>query len=129
MKKARHLTNLCIKQKTPKLFFCMCPGGPVVAPLQNLVTQSPMGGSARADANANSGFMVEIFPMILTTLRPSGIKFQENGTWAPLAVRRTCPRAVSEILQNKTHILGRGFSSYRPGVVLTDLGNACQMMS
>ena len=44
--------------------FCMCPGGLVVAASSepgHTVTNG-MSSYARADANANSGFMVEVFP-------------------------------------------------------------------
>ena len=49
--------------------FCMCPGGLVVAASSEPGHTVTNGMSfARADANANSGFMVEIFLEILTIL-------------------------------------------------------------
>lgn len=110
--------------------FCMCPGGLVVAATSepgHTVTNG-MSSYARADANANSGFMVEIFPNDFDNPEDplSGIKFQRK--WERKAFLIGGPEGhapaqlLGDFMQNKTSTsLGEVSPSYRPGVVLTDL--------
>lgn len=110
--------------------FCMCPGGLVVAATSepgHTVTNG-MSSYARADANANSGFMVEIFPNDFDNPEDplSGVKFQRKWEHKAFLIGGPEGHAPAQLLgdfmQNKTSTsFGEVSPSYRPGVVLTDL--------
>ena len=110
--------------------FCMCPGGLVVAASSepgHTVTNG-MSSYARADANANSGFMVEIFPSDFDNPDDplSGVNFQRK--WERKAFLLGGPKGhapaqlLGDFMKNTpSSLLGEVTPSYRPGVVLTDL--------
>ena len=110
--------------------FCMCPGGLVVAASSepgHTVTNG-MSSYARADANANSGFMVEIFPSDFDNPDDplSGVNFQRK--WERKAFLLGGPKGhapaqlLGDFMKNTpSSSLGEVTPSYRPGVVLTDL--------
>ncbi|MBA73249.1 MAG: hypothetical protein CMO73_11295 [Verrucomicrobiales bacterium] len=110
--------------------FCMCPGGLVVAASSEhgLTVTNGMSSYARADANANSGFMVEISPEDFEDSgNPlSGIQFQRQ--WEQKAFQSGDPdgRAPAQLLgdfmQNTASSeIGNVIPSYRPGVIMTDI--------
>ena len=88
----------------------MCPGGLVVAATSepgHTVTNG-MSSYARADANANSGFMVEIFPNDFDNPEDplSGIKFQRKWEHKAFLIGGPEGHAPAQLLgdfmQNKT---------------------------
>ncbi len=111
--------------------FCMCPGGLVVAAASEaggLVTNG-MSSYARAEANANAGFMVDVSPTDYgaTAANPlAGVDFQRewerrafvlggNNYHAPI-------QTIGDFLAARpTRQLGSVRPSYRPGVTPTDL--------
>ncbi|RYD34835.1 MAG: hypothetical protein EOP86_10005, partial [Verrucomicrobiaceae bacterium] len=109
--------------------FCMCPGGLVVAAASEpggLVTNG-MSSYARAESNANAGFMVDVQPADYGGEGPlAGIEFQRHwerrgfaagggGYMAPV-------QTVGDFLAGRaTRRLGGVQSSYRPGVTPGDL--------
>jgi hypothetical protein len=110
--------------------FCMCPGGLVVASSSEpgLTVTNGMSSYARADANANSGFMVEIFPEdFKNSENPlSGIQFQRE--WEQKAFQagdsegRAPAQLLGDFMQNiKSSEIGNVVPSYRPGVIMTDI--------
>lgn len=110
--------------------FCMCPGGLVVAASSepgHTVTNG-MSSYARADANANSGFMVEVFPKDFENPENplSGINFQRKWEQKAFEIGGTAGKAPAQLLgdfmkNSASSALGEVIPSYRPGVVLTDL--------
>ena len=110
--------------------FCMCPGGLVVAASSepgHTVTNG-MSSYARADANANSGFMVEVFPTDFEDPENplSGINFQRKWEQKAYEIGGTEGKAPAQLLgdfmkNSVSSTLGEVIPSYRPGVVLTDL--------
>ncbi len=109
--------------------FCMCPGGLVVAASSEpgQVVTNGMSSYARAESNANSGFMVDIS----TTDFPTGgvlagIEFQRDlerkafklgggGYKAPV-------QRLADFLKNQPSTgPGRVIPSYQPGVTWTNL--------
>ena len=110
--------------------FCMCPGGLVVAASSEpgLTVTNGMSSYARSDANANSGFMVEIFPEDFgNSENPlSGIQFQRE--WEQKAFQagdsdgRAPAQLLGDFMQNiKSSEIGNVVPSYRPGVIMTDI--------
>ena len=109
--------------------FCMCPGGLVVAAGSEpggLVTNG-MSSYARAEANANAGFMVDVSPRDYGGAGPlAGIAFQRQwerrafsvggGTWhAPV-------QTIGDFLAGRaSRSLGLVQPSYQPGVTPADL--------
>ena len=110
--------------------FCMCPGGLVVAASSepgHTVTNG-MSSYARADANANSGFMVEVFPKDFENPENplSGINFQRKWEQKAFEIGGPAGKAPAQLLgdfmkNSASSALGEVIPSYRPGVVLTDL--------
>ena len=112
--------------------FCMCPGGLVVAASSEaggLVTNG-MSSYARAEANANAGFMVDVSPADYGGAGPlAGIAFQRHweqrgfaagggGYFAPV-------QTIGDFLANRpSKELGSVKPSYTPGVTPSDL-RAC----
>jgi uncharacterized FAD-dependent dehydrogenase len=110
--------------------FCMCPGGLVVAASSEpgLTVTNGMSSYARSDANANSGFMVEIFPEDFENSENplSGIQFQRE--WEQKAFQagdsdgRAPAQLLGDFMQNiKSSEIGNVVPSYRPGVIMTDI--------
>ena len=111
--------------------FCMCPGGLVVASSSEpggLVTNG-MSSYARAEANANAGFMVDVSPVDYgsTVDHPlAGVDFQRH--WEQRAFREGggnyhAPiQTIGDFLARRpTQRLGSVLPSYRPGVTPADL--------
>jgi len=109
--------------------FCMCPGGLVVASSSERggVVTNGMSTYARAGANANAGFMVELRPEDIPgdgVLR--GVEFQRALERRAFALGGANYRAPSQLLGD--FMRGRPSSgpgsvppSYEPGVAWTDL--------
>lgn len=109
--------------------FCMCPGGLVVAASSEaggLVTNG-MSSYARAEANANAGFMVDVSPADYGGAGPlAGIAFQRQweqrgfaagggGYFAPV-------QTIGDFLAGRaSRELGAVKPSYTPGVTPADL--------
>ena len=109
--------------------FCMCPGGLVVASASEpgaLVTNG-MSGYSRNEANANSGFMVEVRPEDFGSPHPlAGIEFQRKWERAAFELGGSNYHAPAQKVGD--FLAGRPSSgpgtvapSYRPGVTWTDL--------
>jgi uncharacterized FAD-dependent dehydrogenase len=109
--------------------FCMCPGGLVVAANSEpgMVVTNGMSSYARAEANANSGFMVDVRPedygedSVL-----AGIEFQRSIERAAFRLGGGSYHAPAQLLGDL--LAGRASKgqgsvkpSYEPGVVWTDL--------
>ncbi len=109
--------------------FCMCPGGLVVASSSEpgMVVTNGMSSYARADANANAGFMVELRPGDISgdgVLR--GIEFQRALERKAFALGGANYHAPAQLLGDfmrgrSSEGPGRVPPSYEPGVVWTDL--------
>lgn len=116
--------------------FCMCPGGLVVAAASEpggLVTNG-MSSYARAESNANAGFMVDVQPV---DYAPPGAGADGGGPLAGIAFQRHWERRAFEagggnyhapvqtmgdfLAGRPTRQLGSVQSSYRPGVTPGDL--------
>jgi uncharacterized protein len=109
--------------------FCMCPGGLVVAANSEsgMVVTNGMSSYARAESNANSGFMVDIRPQDYGGHHPlSGIEFQrqiERAAFRLGGANYHAPaQLLGDLLSNRAS-KGQGSvkPSYEPGVVWTDL--------
>ena len=109
--------------------FCMCPGGLVVASSSEpggLVTNG-MSSYARAEANANSGFMVEIKTNDFGSDHPlAGIELQRKFERAAFVLGGGNYQAPTQLLgdfMNDKASKGPGSvpPSYKPGVVWSDL--------
>jgi len=110
--------------------FCMCPGGLVVAATSepgHTVTNG-MSSYARDDANANSGFMVEVRPGDYGDPNDplAGIAFQRK--WEQKAYQmggaegKAPAQLLADFLKNVPSTeLRKVRPSYRPGVALGDL--------
>jgi len=109
--------------------FCMCPGGLVVAATSEpgTVVTNGMSSYARAEANANAGFMVEVGPQDYGEAHPlAGIEFQRQIERRAYEVGGCNYHAPAQLLGD--FLAGRGSTgqgkvkpSYEPGVVWTDL--------
>lgn len=116
--------------------FCMCPGGLVVAAASEPggVVTNGMSSYARAEANANAGFMVDVQPedyMKETGIRTplAGMEFQRK--WEQLAFRTggggfiAPAQTIGDFLARRASTaLGNVKPSYEPGVLPADL-RAC----
>jgi uncharacterized protein len=110
--------------------FCMCPGGLVVASSSEsgTVVTNGMSSYARAEANANAGFMVELRPEDIPgggVLR--GIEFQralERKAFALGGANYFAPaQLLGDFMRGRSSAgPGRVPPSYEPGVVWTNLG-------
>jgi uncharacterized FAD-dependent dehydrogenase len=110
--------------------FCMCPGGLVVAASSeaNTVVTNGMSSYARADANANSGFMIDIFPEDYSqTGHPlAGIRYQQKLERKAFELGGSDYKAPAQLLgdflaKKPSTEIGNVEPSYRPGVTLCDL--------
>ena len=109
--------------------FCMCPGGLVVAAGSepDSVVTNGMSSYARAEANANSGFMVDVSPRDYGGAGPlAGIDFQR--TWERRAFEaggsnyHAPVQSLGDFLANRSsRSLGSVIPSYQPGVTPGDL--------
>ena len=109
--------------------FCMCPGGMVVAAASEPggVVTNGMSSYARAEANANSGFMVDITEADFTTddvmagielqreLERKAFELGGGGFKAPVQ------RLVDFMRNQPSTGPGRVLPSYQPGVTWTNL--------
>ncbi len=109
--------------------FCMCPGGLVVASSSEAggVVTNGMSSYAREEANANSGFMVEVRTEDFSSTHPlAGIEMQrqlEQGAFTLGGGGYKAPaQLLGDFLSDKTSSgPGNVQPSYKPGVVWTDL--------
>lgn len=111
--------------------FCMCPGGLVVAANSEpgQVVTNGMSSYARAEANANAGFMVEVGPEHYT--RPgddvlAGVRFQRELETRAFAVGggdyRAPAQRLGDFMRGRPSRDGGGVEpSYLPGVVWGDV--------
>lgn len=109
--------------------FCMCPGGLVVAATSEpgAVVTNGMSSYARAEANANSGFMVEVDPAAMGFEGPlAGIDFQrrlEQRAFELGGSNYFAPaQRMGDFLEGRPSSgPGSVVPSYQPGVTWTDL--------
>ncbi len=109
--------------------FCMCPGGLVVAASSEPggVVTNGMSSYARAEANANSGFMVDVSPKDYGGHGPlAGIAFQRHWEERAFAAGgggyRAPVQTSGDFLAGRaTKELGGVPCSYQPGVTPGDL--------
>ncbi len=111
--------------------FCMCPGGLVVACSSEAggVVTNGMSSYARSDANANSGFMIDLHPddYAGATDDPlAGVRFQRELERKAFSIGGSNYHAPAQLLGDL--MKGRASRelhdvrpSYRPGVTLGDL--------
>jgi uncharacterized FAD-dependent dehydrogenase len=111
--------------------FCMCPGGQVVAATSEpgRVVTNGMSQYSRAERNANSGMVVDVFPEQDFSDYPhplSGIEFQRH--WEGKAFEaggyayQAPAQLVGDFLAGRPSTrLGTVPPSYQPGIRLTDL--------
>ena len=109
--------------------FCMCPGGLVVASNSEagMVVTNGMSSYARAEANANAGFMVDVKPEDFAAGGVlGGIVFQRELERKAFALGGSDYRAPAQLLGD--FLKGRRSTgpgcvvpSYLPGVVWTNL--------
>jgi len=108
--------------------FCMCPGGLVVAAGSEPggVVTNGMSSYARAEANANSGFMIDVQPADYGEGLLAGVEFQR--TWERRAFvsggsnYHAPVQTVGDFLARRaTRELGSVLCSYEPGVTPGDL--------
>lgn len=109
--------------------FCMCPGGLVVAATSEpgMVVTNGMSSYARAEANANSGFMVDVRPEDMPAGNElGGIEFQRQIERRAFELGGGDYRAPAQLLGDllagrASKGPGKVLPSYQPGVVWTDL--------
>jgi uncharacterized FAD-dependent dehydrogenase len=109
--------------------FCMCPGGQVVAATSEpfRVVTNGMSQYSRAERNANSGIVVDVFPEQDFPGHPlAGIDFQRH--WESKAFEagggfyQAPAQLVKDFLEGYPSTrLGSVLPSYQPGIHLTDL--------
>lgn len=119
------------KSKRAAYSFCMCPGGLVVAAsseVGGLVTNG-MSSYARAESNANAGFMVDVTPEDYgaTAENPlAGVDFQRKWERKAFEIGGSNYHApiqtIGDFLAGRaTKELGSVTPSYRPGVTPADM--------
>ena len=109
--------------------FCMCPGGLVVgsASEPGMVVTNGMSSYARAESNANSGFMVEVTEADFGGSGPlAGIQFQRDLEKKAFEVGGGDYKAPAQLLGDfirgkPSTGPGSVIPSYLPGVTWTDL--------
>ncbi len=111
--------------------FCMCPGGLVVAAASEpgTVVTNGMSSYARAEANANSGFMVDVGPADFSATHENplgGIDFQRSLEQRAFELGGGNYHAPAQLLGDFLHARpstgpGNVKPSYEPGVHWTDL--------
>jgi uncharacterized FAD-dependent dehydrogenase len=108
--------------------FCMCPGGLVVAATSEpgMVVTNGMSSYARAEANANSGFMVEVSAKDYGDGALAGVEFQRRIERSSFLLGGKDYRAPAQLLGD--FLAGRASKgpggvvpSYQPGVMWADL--------
>jgi len=110
--------------------FCMCPGGTVVAAASEpgRVVTNGMSQYSRNERNANSGIVVGVTPADYPGHPLAGMAFQrhwEERAFAAGGASYAAPaQRVGDFLKGvASAALGSVQPSYRPGVVMTDLGS------
>lgn len=109
--------------------FCMCPGGLVVASNSEpgMVVTNGMSSYARAESNANAGFMVDVKPEDFVGDSPlRGIEFQRELERKAFELGGGNYRAPAQLLGDflagrASDGPGKVAASYEPGVKWTDL--------
>lgn len=109
--------------------FCMCPGGLVVAASSEpgMVVTNGMSSYDRAEANANSGFMVEVRTADFASVHPlAGIGMQREFEKKAFVLGGGDYRAPAQLLgdfmrDRASRGPGDVPPSYKPGVVWADL--------
>lgn len=109
--------------------FCMCPGGLVVAATSEpgIVVTNGMSSYARAEANANSGFMVDVRSEDMPKGDAlAGVAFQRQIERRAFAMGGGDYRAPAQLLGDlmsgrASTGPGKVLPSYQPGVAWTDL--------
>jgi uncharacterized FAD-dependent dehydrogenase len=108
--------------------FCMCPGGLVVAAGSEPggVVTNGMSSYARAEANANSGFMIDVQPADYGEGMLAGVEFQRRWEQRAFAAGggdyRAPVQTIGDFLARRTtRELGSVPCSYQPGVTPGDL--------
>ncbi|MDR2366464.1 MAG: hypothetical protein LBD68_11545 [Zoogloeaceae bacterium] len=111
--------------------FCMCPGGQVVAATSEpgRVVTNGMIQYSRAERNANSGMVVDVFPERDFPTYPhplSGVEFQRHWEGRAFEVGGHAYRAPAQLVGDflagrPSTRLGTVLPSYQPGIHLTDL--------
>ena len=109
--------------------FCMCPGGLVVAATSEAgqVVTNGMSSYARAEANANSGFMVEVKEEDFPGEHPlAGVKLQrelERKAYVLGGSNYQAPaQKLGDFMRNKASTAqGSVEPSYKPGVTWTNV--------
>ncbi|MEZ5325694.1 MAG: hypothetical protein R3F19_11600 [Verrucomicrobiales bacterium] len=111
--------------------FCMCPGGLVVASSSEPggVVTNGMSSYARAEANANSGFMIDVLPedFCATDDDPlAGVTFQRKWEQRAFEVGggdyKAPAQKLSDLIKRRaTCNFGDVVPSYQPGVVPANL--------
>ena len=111
--------------------FCMCPGGLVVAAASEAmgVVTNGMSSYARAEANANSGFMIDVLPGDYADSEDdvlAGVAFQRE--WERRAFESGGGKFIAPAQRLEDFLNGRASSafgdvrpSYEPGVIAADL--------
>jgi uncharacterized protein len=110
--------------------FCMCPGGLVVAAASEpgMVVTNGMSSYARAESNANSGFMVDVSPMDFGNGSVlAGIEFQRELERKAYEVggggfKAPAQRLIDFLKGVPSSGPGRVIPTYQPGVTWTDMG-------
>lgn len=109
--------------------FCMCPGGLVVAATSEpgMVVTNGMSSYARAEANANSGFMVDVRPEDMPSDSVlGGVEFQRKLERRAFELGGGNYHAPAQLLGDflagrASKGPGKVLPSYQPGVVWTNL--------
>jgi uncharacterized FAD-dependent dehydrogenase len=109
--------------------FCMCPGGQVVAATSEpfRVVTNGMSQYSRAQRNANSGMVVDVFPERDFPGHPlAGIEFQRHWESKAFEVGGGFYQAPAQLVKDflegyPSTRLGGVLPSYQPGIHLTDL--------
>jgi hypothetical protein len=120
------------RQRRSVYSFCMCPGGQVIGASSEpgRLVSNGMSTYARADANANSGFMVEVQPKDIPGADKgdplAGIQFQrkleEQAFHLGGADYHAPVQLLGDFMQDRASIgVGSIEPSFRPGVTYTDL--------
>jgi uncharacterized FAD-dependent dehydrogenase len=111
--------------------FCMCPGGSVIGASseENGVVTNGMSQYTRAESNANSAIVAEVYPVDYGQQAMDGFHFQRH--WEQNAFRMgganyDAPvQLVGDFLRGEvTSTLGEVTPSYRPGYQFCDLRTA-----
>ncbi len=119
------------RQRRSVYSFCMCPGGQVIGASSEpgRLVSNGMSTYARADANANSGFMVEVHPKDIPGAGKdplAGIQFQRDLEERAFQLGGSNYHApvqlLGDFMKDRASVgVGSIEPSFRPGVTYTDL--------